>query len=48
MKLGEEIIITEIEPNIKFNQDAEVYIHFDADHMHLFDVKTLECLDNKF
>lgn len=48
MKLGEEIIITEIEPNIKFNQDAEVYIHFDANHMHLFDVNTLVCLDDKF
>lgn len=47
MKLGEEIIITEVEPNIKFNQGDGVYIHFDADHMHLFDVDTLVCLDNK-
>ena len=48
MKLDNEIVITEIEPHIKFKNGDNVYIHFDADHMHLFDVDTLVCLDDKF
>ena len=47
MKLDNETVITEIEPHIKFKNDDNVYIHFDADHMHLFDVDTLICIDNK-
>jgi len=48
MKLDNETVITEIEPHIKFKNGDNVYIHFDADHMHLFDVDTLVCLDDKF
>jgi len=47
MKLDNEIVITEIPPHLKFKNDDNVYIHFDADHMHLFDVDSLVCLDNK-
>ena len=47
MKLDNETVITEIEPHIKFKNGDNVYIHFDADHMHLFDVDTLICIDNK-
>ena len=47
MKLDNETVITEIEPHIKFKNGDNVYIHFDADHMHLFDVDTLVCIDNK-
>jgi len=47
IKLDEETIITEVEPNIKFNQEDDIYIHFDIEYMHLFDVNTLVCLDDK-
>ena len=47
IKLDEETIITEVEHNIKFNQGDDIYIHFDIEHVHLFDVDTLVCLDDK-
>ncbi len=48
MRLDNEIVITEIESQRKFKNGDEVYIHFDAEHMHIFDVDTLVCLDDKF
>jgi len=47
MKLDDEVIITEIEPHKKFENGDDIYIHFDANHMHLFDADTLVCLDDK-
>jgi multiple sugar transport system ATP-binding protein len=47
MKLDDEVVITEIEPHKKFENGDNVYMHFDADHMHLFDADTLVCLDGR-
>jgi len=48
MRLDNEIIITEIDSQRKFKNGDEVYVHFDAEHLHLFDADTLVCLDDKF
>ena len=48
LKLGKERIITEVENNIRYQPDTEIYLRFDTNHMHLFDANTLECLDSKF
>jgi multiple sugar transport system ATP-binding protein len=48
LKLGKERVITEIDSNLRYVKDSEIFVSFDIDHMHLFDKDSLECLDYKF
>jgi multiple sugar transport system ATP-binding protein len=48
VKLGKERIITEISSNTHYEQGSDIFVSFDIDHMHLFDMDTLECIDYKF
>lgn len=41
-------IITEIGSYTHYKQGSEIFVSFDIEHMHLFDMDTLECIDYKF
>lgn len=48
LRLGDERVITEIDRVLEYKEGLGIFVSFDMDHIHLFDIESSECLDYKF